>query len=84
MLYTSSCHKAEPSSDSKSWSLQGLALAIHALHEFNIRAEARSRPAAHLVMAGGYDKRLAENVEHFEEISRLIDELGMAHHVNSH
>lgn len=32
----------------------------------------------HLVLAGGYDPRLPENVEHFEELRALASELGLA------
>jgi alpha-1,3/alpha-1,6-mannosyltransferase len=28
----------------------------------------------HLVMAGGYDDRVVENVEHYEELRRLVIE----------
>ncbi len=34
--------------------------------------------AVHLVMAGGYDRRVVENVEHFDELQRLADELDVA------
>ena len=61
--------------------LQGLPLAIQALYVFNQRAQANSKPTAHVIMAGGYDKRLAENRDHFQEISELIDDLGMRHQV---
>jgi alpha-1,3/alpha-1,6-mannosyltransferase len=36
---------------------------------------------AHLVMAGGYDPRVAENVEHFQELSELVRSLGLEQHV---
>ena len=39
--------------------------------------------AAHLVIAGGYDKRLAENREHFEEVRQLVIELGLEQQVCS-
>lgn len=34
-----------------------------------------------LVVAGGYDSRVEENVEHFDELVRLADELGISHKV---
>ena len=37
--------------------------------------------AACLVIAGGYDKRLPENREHFEEIQQLVADYGMEHQV---
>ena len=61
--------------------LQGLTLAIKALHELNQQAENNQFPKAHLVVAGGYDKRLAENREHFQEIATLIHELAMTEQV---
>lgn len=35
----------------------------------------------HLIMAGGYDERLPENVEHFEELSKLSESLGLQNFV---
>ena len=64
-----------------SFFLQGLPLAIQALHELNQQAENNHFSKAHLVVAGGYDKRLAENREHFNEISKLINDLGMTNEV---
>lgn len=32
-------------------------------------------------MAGGYDKRVTENVEHFEELCSLVNELGLKNNV---
>ena len=34
-----------------------------------------------LTMAGGYDSRVVENVQHFEELERIAGGLGMAEHV---
>lgn len=31
----------------------------------------------HLVLAGGYDPRVAENVEHVEELKKIVSELGL-------
>lgn len=31
----------------------------------------------HLILAGGYDKRVRENIEHFEELSHLAEELNI-------
>lgn len=56
-------------------------MAIKALHELNQQAENNHFSKAHLVVAGGYDKRLAENREHFQEISKLINDLGMTKEV---
>lgn len=37
--------------------------------------------SARLVVAGGYDSRVRENVEHLEELRGLAEELGLAHRV---
>ena len=41
-------------------------------------------PDCALVVAGGYDKRLAENREHFVEMQQLVAELGLQEHVRPH
>jgi len=47
-----------------------------------IRALALVRgSAARLVVAGGHDARVRENVEHLEELQGLVEELGLAHRV---
>lgn len=33
-------------------------------------------------MAGGYDKRVSENVEHYEELQKLANGLGVSDHVS--
>ncbi|BDA40824.1 Alpha-1,3/1,6-mannosyltransferase ALG2 [Coccomyxa sp. Obi] len=57
---------------------KNLGLAVHA---FGILQEKYSNNAevsqCALVLAGGYDKRLAENREHFCEIQELIERLGL-------
>ncbi|PAA69689.1 hypothetical protein BOX15_Mlig024696g3, partial [Macrostomum lignano] len=40
-----------------------------------------SAASAHLVIAGGYDSRLLENVEHFEELRQLAEELQVSNRV---
>lgn len=35
----------------------------------------------HLIMAGGYDERVAENREHYEELKNLCDNLSLNDHV---
>ena len=54
---------------------KGLPLALRSL------AELRSRGAVwadlHLVLAGGFDPRLPENVQHLAELRALADELGV-------
>lgn len=46
-----------------------------------IRALGMLRQDANLVVAGGYDVRLAENVEYLEELKEIVGELGLEHRV---
>lgn len=55
---------------------QGIGLAIEALAE--LRARGARYAAARLVVAGGYDPRLPENVEHLAELQALAEERGVA------
>ena len=61
--------------------LQGIEVAVRALHELNHRSGRNSsggpRPGARLVLAGGYDERLAENREYFAELRDLVAHLGL-------
>ncbi len=56
--------------------VQGLPLAVKALHELK-RQRHTGASLARLVVAGGYDKRLAENREHFKEVQQLVTDLHM-------
>ncbi|NWQ90717.1 ALG2 mannosyltransferase, partial [Burhinus bistriatus] len=60
---------------------KNLALALEALHELRGRLDSHEWNEVHLVMAGGYDKRVLENVEHYEELRRLAAELSVNEHV---
>ena len=60
--------------------LQGIPLAVKALHQLN-KQETPSTAAPHLVVAGGFDKRLAENREHYEEVRQLVVDLGLQQQV---
>lgn len=51
---------------------KNIALAVHA---FKWMTE--KRPDCRLVIAGGYDEILAENVEYFGELEELVDKLGL-------
>ena len=55
---------------------QGIGLAIEALHELHKRGSQYA--SCRLVVAGGYDPRLAENVEHLQELRQLAQRLGVA------
>ena len=54
--------------------VQGLPLAVKALQELHRQRTPRAA-SARLVVAGGYDKRLAENREHFQEMQQLVSDL---------
>lgn len=54
---------------------QGIGLAIQALHA--LLQASPGRASCRLVVAGGYDPRLAENVEHLQELQQLARELGL-------
>lgn len=64
---------------------KNLMLALQSLASMRGRLQAQGRAAswetAHLVMAGGYDPRLPENVEYFAELQRTATELDVADHV---
>ncbi|NXG88930.1 ALG2 mannosyltransferase, partial [Stercorarius parasiticus] len=60
---------------------KNLALALEALHELRGRLDAHEWNEVYLVMAGGYDKRVLENEEHYEELRRLAAKLNISDHV---
>ena len=62
--------------------MQDLGLAVRALHTLQTgpgRPQA-SQPVQ-LILAGGYDSRLAENKEVFEDLKDLVACLGLDHQV---
>jgi len=61
---------------------KGLSLALRALAEVKQTAPRSSAAAAaRLIMAGGYDSRLPENVDHLDELRKDAQELGLQAHV---
>ena len=61
---------------------QGIELAILALHEASARQQQQSGARTRrLVVAGGYDSRLAENREYYEELDALVRRLGLSDQV---
>ncbi|KFO78624.1 Alpha-1,3/1,6-mannosyltransferase ALG2, partial [Cuculus canorus] len=60
---------------------KNLPLALEALCELRGRLDSHEWNEVHLVMAGGYDKRVLENVEHYEELRRLASKLNVNDHV---
>ena len=59
---------------------KNIPLAIHAFHlllqDIKKNTGAKEKYRVLLVIAGGYDERVAENVEHFEELVSLVNECG--------
>jgi alpha-1,3/alpha-1,6-mannosyltransferase len=53
------------------------ALAIEALSVIRQRVSSSEFEQLHLVIAGGYDDRVLENVEHARELQDLVDALGL-------
>ena len=41
----------------------------------------KTQADVHLVMAGGYDTRVVENVEYFEELQAIVAEHGLEGHI---
>ncbi|NXE51158.1 ALG2 mannosyltransferase, partial [Casuarius casuarius] len=60
---------------------KNLALALEALHDLRGRLDSHEWNEVHLVMAGGYDKRVLENVEHYEELRSLATKLSISDQV---
>lgn len=55
---------------------QNLGLAIQSFRHL-LDSQQALASASQLIIAGGYDKRLAENREHFIEIQDLVKQLGL-------
>lgn len=60
---------------------KNLPLAVKALAALKQRISSRQWEQVHLVMAGGYDERVLENVKHYEELRSLVASLGLDDHV---
>ncbi|XP_062841515.1 alpha-1,3/1,6-mannosyltransferase ALG2 [Trichomycterus rosablanca] len=60
---------------------KNLPLAVQALAALKERISARQWEQVHLVMAGGYDERVVENVQHYAELRSLVSSLGLGDHV---
>lgn len=56
---------------------KNLPLAIEAVKELQEKLSKPEFDRVHLIIAGGYDPRVEENVEHFEELRLLADSLGL-------
>ncbi|XP_006113092.3 alpha-1,3/1,6-mannosyltransferase ALG2 isoform X3 [Pelodiscus sinensis] len=60
---------------------KNLALALEALHDLRGRLSAQEWNEVHLVLAGGYDERVSENVEHYEELKNIASKLNISKQV---
>ncbi|XP_019642149.1 PREDICTED: alpha-1,3/1,6-mannosyltransferase ALG2-like [Branchiostoma belcheri] len=60
---------------------KNLGLAIRALGKLKEKLPKDKWPTVHLIMAGGYDNRVVENVEHHQELVKLAEDLGLSDHV---
>lgn len=61
---------------------KNLVLALEALNELKSRRDMSDGwKTVHLIMAGGYDDRVTENVEHYEELRNFTNRNGLDGHV---
>ncbi|XP_067425941.1 alpha-1,3/1,6-mannosyltransferase ALG2 [Emydura macquarii macquarii] len=60
---------------------KNLALALEGLHDLRGRLDAQEWNEVHLVLAGGYDERVLENVEHYEELKNISTKLNISEQV---
>lgn len=60
---------------------KNLKLALDSMCELRKRLSASEWLHVHLVMAGGYDARVNENVEHYEELASYANRLGLTERV---
>ncbi|KAK1806666.1 hypothetical protein P4O66_005169, partial [Electrophorus voltai] len=60
---------------------KNLPLALRALAALKTRMSDARWEQVHLVLAGGYDERVAENVQHYEELRSLAVSLDLEEHV---
>ncbi|XP_053322077.1 alpha-1,3/1,6-mannosyltransferase ALG2 [Spea bombifrons] len=60
---------------------KNLALALEALYDLRDRLSKSEWEKVHLVLAGGYDERILENVQHYQELNDLATRYGIRDHV---
>lgn len=60
---------------------KNLPLALHAFKALETIVGRAKFDKCHLVMAGGYDRRVVENLEHYEELVELAERLGLSKRV---
>jgi len=59
-----------------------LKLALDAMYYLRVKLSHENWEKCHLIMAGGYDYRVAENVEHYTELRDLVDSLKLSDQVS--
>lgn len=60
---------------------KNLPLAIEALKEMQNSLSKQEFSKVHLIIAGGYDRRVEENLEHHQELQAIVDRLDLKKHV---
>ncbi|KAM6170044.1 alpha-1,3/1,6-mannosyltransferase ALG2 [Rhynchocyon petersi] len=60
---------------------KNLPLALEALVELRGRLTSQDWDRVHLIMAGGYDERVLENVEHYQELKNMVQQSDLGKHV---
>ncbi|XP_074136191.1 alpha-1,3/1,6-mannosyltransferase ALG2 [Sminthopsis crassicaudata] len=60
---------------------KNLTLALEALLELRGRLDLQDWEKIHLIMAGGYDDRVLENVEYYKELRNTANQFDLTHHV---
>ncbi|XP_028738604.1 alpha-1,3/1,6-mannosyltransferase ALG2 isoform X1 [Peromyscus leucopus] len=60
---------------------KNLPLALSALVQLRGRLTSQDWERVHLFMAGGYDDRILENVEHYKELKKIVQQSNLERHV---
>ncbi|XP_036117257.1 alpha-1,3/1,6-mannosyltransferase ALG2 [Molossus molossus] len=56
---------------------KNLTLALEALVKLRGRLTSQDWDKVHLIMAGGYDERVLENVEHYQELKKMVQQFDL-------
>ncbi|KAM9642597.1 alpha-1,3/1,6-mannosyltransferase ALG2 isoform 1-T1 [Trichechus inunguis] len=60
---------------------KNVTLALEALVELRGRLTSQDWDRVHLIVAGGYDERVLENVEHYQELKNMVQQSDLGQHV---
>ncbi|KAG3287590.1 ALG2, alpha-1,3/1,6-mannosyltransferase [Ictidomys tridecemlineatus] len=60
---------------------KNLSLALEALVQLRARLTSQDWERVHLIMAGGYDERVLENVEHYQELKKMVQQSDLGGYV---